>query len=96
MPGGGERTVVVGLPRLSELKRRRPGLQGGVPALLYATNFVEPRAAEVELLRKSQPVEKPLNAPSEHPSRTHKSRHRSVLALMSKCLGAVLDYRLLL
>jgi hypothetical protein len=39
-----------------------------------------------------QPVEKPLYAPSEHPSRTQKSRHYSVLALMSKCLDAVLDY----
>jgi hypothetical protein len=39
-----------------------------------------------------QPVEKPLYAPSEHPSRTQKPRHRSVLALMSKCLAAVLDY----
>jgi hypothetical protein len=41
-------------------------------------------------------VEKPLYAPSEHPSRTQKTRHCSVLALMSKCLNAVLDYRLVL
>jgi hypothetical protein len=43
-----------------------------------------------------QPVENPLYAPSEHPSRTQKLRHCSVLALISKCLDAVLDYRLIL
>ena len=43
-----------------------------------------------------QPVEKPLYAPSEYPSRTQKPRHRSVLALMPKCLDAVVDYRLVL
>src|SRR5918994_5418392 len=43
-----------------------------------------------------QRVEKPLSAPSEPPSRTQKPRHCSVLALMSKCLDAVLDYRLVL
>ena len=41
-------------------------------------------------------VEKPLYAPSEHPSRTQKLRHCSVLALVSKGLDAVLDYRLVL
>jgi hypothetical protein len=49
-----------------------------------------------ELRRTPQPVEKPLYAPSELPSRTQKSRHCSVLTLMSKCLDAVLDYRLVL
>ena len=39
-----------------------------------------------------QPVEKLLYAPSEHPTSTQKARHRSVLALMSKCLDAVVDY----
>src|SRR5829696_8594053 len=48
------------------------------------------------LPRTPQPVEKPLSARSEHPSRTQKPRHCSVLALMSKCLDAVLDYRLVL
>src|SRR5215210_2193226 len=43
-----------------------------------------------------QPVEKRLYAPSEHSSRTPKPRHCSVLALMSKYLDAVVDYRLVL
>jgi hypothetical protein len=51
---------------------------------------------ESRLRRRPQPVEKPLYAPSEHPSRTQKPRHCSVLALMFKCLDAVLDYRLVL
>jgi hypothetical protein len=41
-----------------------------------------------------QPVEKPLYAPSERSSRIQKPRHCSVLALMSECLDAVLDYPL--
>jgi len=48
------------------------------------------------LPRLGQPVEKPLYSRSEHPSRTQKPRHCSVLALMSKCFDAVLDYRLVL
>jgi hypothetical protein len=52
--------------------------------------------AAFELPRMHQPVEKRLYAPSEHPSRTQKLRHCSVLALISKCLDAVLDYRLIL
>jgi hypothetical protein len=43
-----------------------------------------------------QRVEKSLYAPSEHSSRTQKPRHCSVLALMSKCLDAVMGYRLIL
>ena len=58
------------------------------------SNFREPPTGEVR--RTPQRVEKPLYAPSEHPSRTQKPRHRSVLALMSKCLDALLDYRLVL
>src|SRR5215218_6916835 len=53
-------------------------------------NFLELRQREVR--RKLQPVEKPLYAPSEHASRTQKPLYCSVLALMSKCLDAVLDY----
>jgi hypothetical protein len=49
-----------------------------------------------EVRRILQPVEKPLYAPSEHPSRTQKPRHCSVLALMSKGLDAVVGYRLVL
>jgi hypothetical protein len=45
-----------------------------------------------EVRRNPQPVEKLLYAPSKHSSRTQKPRHRSVLALMSKCLNAVWDY----
>jgi hypothetical protein len=48
--------------------------------------------AAFELPRMHQPVEKRLYAPSEHPSRTQKPCHCSVLALLSKCLDAVLDY----
>jgi hypothetical protein len=57
-------------------------------------NFGEAQYAEVPLI--AQPVEKPLYAPSEHPSKTQKPRHCSVMALISKCLDAVLDYRLVL
>jgi hypothetical protein len=56
---------------------------------------IEP-IAKLLVVKTQQPVEKPLYAPSEHPSRTQKPRHCSVLALMSKCLDAVLDYRLVL
>jgi hypothetical protein len=45
---------------------------------------------------RKQPVEKPLYAPSEHFPGTQKPLHRSVLALISECLNAVLDYRLVL
>jgi hypothetical protein len=57
------------------------------PILVYQT-----ATSEEELPRKHQPVEKPLYAPSEHPSRTPKPRHCSVLVLISKCLDAVVDY----
>jgi hypothetical protein len=46
-----------------------------------------------ELPRSSQPVEKPLYVPSEPRSRAQRPRHCSVLALMSRLLDAVLDYR---
>jgi hypothetical protein len=45
---------------------------------------------------RKQPVEKLLYAPSEHFSGTQGPRYRSVLALISECLNAVLDYRLVL
>ena len=47
---------------------------------------------QCEVRRTYQPVEKPLYAPSEYPSRTRKLRHCSVLALLSKCLNAVVEY----
>jgi hypothetical protein len=49
-----------------------------------------------ELRRTPQPVEKPLYASSGSPSRAQKTRYCSVLALISKCLDAVLDYPLVL
>ena len=58
------------------------------------SNFREGPKGEVR--RTYQPLEEPLYAPSEHPSRTQKPRHCSVLALISMCLDAVLDYRLVL
>ena len=48
------------------------------------------------LSKKISLLKKPLYVPSEHPSRTQKPRHCSVLALMSKCLDAVVDYWLVL
>src|SRR5215204_1334267 len=45
-----------------------------------------------ECPRRSQPVENPLYTPSEPFSGSQNPRHRSVLALMSKCLDAVWDY----
>jgi hypothetical protein len=45
-----------------------------------------------ELLLMGQPVEKPLYVYSKSPSRAQKPSYCSVLALMSKCLAAVLVY----
>jgi hypothetical protein len=48
------------------------------------------------LPRNPQPVEKPLYTSFGSPSRAQKTRHCSVLALMYRCLDAVMDYRTLL
>jgi hypothetical protein len=57
-------------------------------------NFLELREGEVR--RRIQPVEKPLYTSFGSPSRAQKTRHCSVLALMYRCLDAVMDYRTLL
>jgi hypothetical protein len=64
------------------------------PRVVRKRNFIERLTDDVR--RIDQRVEKPLYAPSEHTSRSEKPRYCSVLELMSKCLDAVLDYRLLL
>jgi hypothetical protein len=59
-------------------------------------DFGEVDSSFTKVRGRKQPVEKPLYAPSEHFSGTQEPRHRSVLALMCKCLNAVLDYQLVL
>src|SRR5215216_4431730 len=64
--------------------------------VLASLDHMMPSSGARGIRRRSQPVEKPLYTPSEHPSRTQNPRHCSVLALISKCLDAVLDYPLVL
>jgi hypothetical protein len=49
--------------------------------------------AKLFVVKTQQAVEKPLYVPSEPRSRAQRPRHCSVLALMSRRLDAVLDYR---
>ena len=60
-----------------------------IPSPWSVSNFLD--ISTCVLRKMPEPVEKPLYAPSEHPSRTQKPLYCSVLALMSKRLDAVLD-----